>query len=129
MAVVLKNSIEIIEKLIQARDTIDEQEKIELIDEVIEAIETAPEIEEVIKERKLWKNVVIYHGEYDVEKVWEKIEEFAREMELEIDDSDEAQKILETYQAEVVLKEKETGKKYMAIWKGKALHLESVPEE
>jgi len=46
MAVVLKNADEIILKLIDARDTADEEERIELIDQVIEAIETAPEVEE-----------------------------------------------------------------------------------
>jgi len=44
MAVILENSEEIIEKLLQARDTIDAEERVELIDEVLEAIEDAPEV-------------------------------------------------------------------------------------
>jgi len=44
MGVILKNSEEILEKLLWARDTADEEERIELIDEVIAAIEEAPEV-------------------------------------------------------------------------------------
>ena len=44
MAVILENSEEILEKLLWARDTADEEERIELIDEVIAAIEEAPEV-------------------------------------------------------------------------------------
>ena len=70
--------------------------------------------------------VIVYIGEYDVDKVWDAIESFAEKECFEICDCDDriAQRILETTTTEAVLRK--DNEYFVLVWKGKCLCLETL---